>query len=273
MSCRVRTVLIEVLLLQLSGSAKSAPLSQNTNIMGEFFLIAIILTWVVVAVVGWLAWQLPRQNGRILLRLHELEKRFDELDSGEEPEFEVDPSLVTSAATNGDRDPRANRFGNRSLARSRIKRDGLKAGTPAPDFRLSCLDGTERSLQAFRGQRVLLVFSDPQCGPCNYLGPQLEKFHRDNPEITVAMISRRDSEANRAKVKEHGLTFPVGLQKQWEISRLYGMFATPIAYLIDEAGIVAHDVAVGVDSILELMSVAAATTHVNRFELTEGPKS
>ena len=26
------------------------------------------------------------------------------------------------------------------------------------------------------------------------------------------------------------------LQKQWEISRLYGMFATPIAYLVDERG-------------------------------------
>src|SRR5439155_21669758 len=33
------------------------------------------------------------------------------------------------------------RFRNRSLARSEIKRDGLKAGTAAPDFRLPRLDG------------------------------------------------------------------------------------------------------------------------------------
>jgi hypothetical protein len=45
-----------------------------------------------------------------------------------------DPSLDTSTATNGD--GHANRFGNRSLARTKIKRDGLKAGTSAPDFRL-----------------------------------------------------------------------------------------------------------------------------------------
>ena len=32
-----------------------------------------------------------------------------------------------------------------------------------------------------------------------------------------------EPKANRAKVKEHGLTFPVVLQKQWEISLLYGM--------------------------------------------------
>jgi hypothetical protein len=46
---------------------------------------------------------------------------------------------------------------------------------------------------------------------------------------------------------------------QWEISRRYAMFATPIAYLIDEAGIIARDVAVGVEPILALMAKAKAT--------------
>ena len=32
------------------------------------------------------------------------------------------------------------------------------------------------------------------------------------------------------------------------------MFATPIAYLIDEAGIIANDVAVGPDAILALLA-------------------
>ena len=52
------------------------------------------------------------------------------------------------------------------------------------------------------------------------------------------------------------MTFPVVLQQQWEISRRYAMFATPIAYLIDEAGVIAHDVAVGTDAILDLMARA-----------------
>ena len=42
------------------------------------------------------------------------------------------------------------------------------------------------------------------------------------------------------------------LQKQWEISLQYGMFATPIGYLVDEQGILASDVAVGVEPILAL---------------------
>jgi peroxiredoxin len=154
----------------------------------------------------------------------------------------------------GDEDGRASRFGNHSLARSKIKRDGLKAGTLAPDFRLPRLDGRgDLSLKDLRGRRVLLVFSSPHCGPCSALAPALEKFHRDHAEVEVVMISRGEPKENRAKVKEHDLTFPVVLQQQWEISRRYAMFATPVAYLINEQGVLAADVAVGVEPILGLL--------------------
>jgi hypothetical protein len=68
------------------------------------------------------------------------------------------------------------------------------------------------------------------------------------------MISQGEAEENRAKVKEHGITFPVVLQKQWEVSRDYAYFATPVAYLIDEAGAIGADVAVGVDGVVDLMT-------------------
>ena len=246
------------------------------------------LMWLIFAACGWLGWQLLRQNGRMLLRLDELEKRLDELEFGE-PEAEAlqnrdgereNQNHATSATTNGETD-RANRFSNRSLARSKLKRDGLKPGEPAPDFQLPCLDGTERSLQDFRGRRVLLVFSDPHCGPCSTLAPRLEQFHRENGEEggcgslspggrnegegdhslppQVVMISRGDPKENRAKVKEHRLTFIVLLQQRWEISRRYAIFATPVAYLIDESGVLQHDVAVGVDAILNLLQAASNT--------------
>jgi len=67
------------------------------------------------------------------------------------------------------------------------------------------------------------------------------------------MVSRREIEANRAKAKQLGLTFPIVLQRQWEISREYGMFATPIGYLIDEQGVIEKGVAVGVEPILALV--------------------
>jgi peroxiredoxin len=132
---------------------------------------------------------------------------------------------------------------------SRLRRDGLEAGTVAPLFSLPQLDESSLSLESFRGHKVLLVFSDPACGPCNELAPKLEQIHRRRDDLRVLMISRGDPEANRRKVAEHGITFPVVLQRHWEISRAYGMFATPIAYLIDEAGILISDVMVGSDAI------------------------
>ena len=54
------------------------------------------------------------------------------------------------------------------------------------------------------------------------------------------------------------MTFPLALQRQWEISREYAMFATPVGYLIDADGIVAAGVATGPEAILALFPGAAA---------------
>ncbi len=142
------------------------------------------------------------------------------------------------------------------VTESRLERDGLPAGTEAPNFTLPDLNGVERTLADLRGKRVLLVFSDPGCGPCQTLAPTLEQLHqahRDN-NLGVLMVSRGDAEANLQKVREHGLTFPVVLQRSWEVSREYAMFATPVGYLIDERGVIARDVAIGGDAIVRLVS-------------------
>jgi peroxiredoxin len=141
---------------------------------------------------------------------------------------------------------------NFSLSHSRLNRDGLKAGTPAPDFRLPRLDGEELSLADFRGQCVLLVFSDPNCGPCDELAPHLEEIHQNRSDLKILMISRRDTEATRRKAARFGLSFPIVMQNKWEVSLQYAKFATPIGYLIDEKGIIVSDVAVGVAPILAL---------------------
>src|SRR5262249_5181322 len=150
---------------------------RNKKIMSVFWLLVAAVSGMVLGVACWLGWHLLLQNGRILLRIEDLEKQVDELEIGEssrgrdkdvphEKSEARDQSLITSAATN--------RFSNHSLTLSKIKRGGLMAGTPAPNFRLPRLDGSKLSLEDFRGQRVLLVFSDPHCGPCNVLASELE---------------------------------------------------------------------------------------------------
>jgi peroxiredoxin len=142
-----------------------------------------------------------------------------------------------------------------SLASSHLLRSGLKPGTMAPTFRLPKVDGGELELEELRGGRVLLVFSDPACGPCDELAPRLEEVHRRATEFRVIMVSRGGAEANREKIAEHGLTFPVVLQRRWEVSRDYGMFATPIGFMIDATGMIQSEVAVGADAILKLGAV------------------
>jgi peroxiredoxin len=158
--------------------------------------------------------------------------------------------LLAALSTTGA--PRAAKKFTRSVAESKLLRDGLKAGTPAPDFKLPALDDSEVSLTDYRGRKVLLVFSDPECGPCGKVAPELERIHQAENGISVLMISRGHPDANRRKAAEQRLTFPIVLQRHWEISRLYGMFATPIAYVIDETGVIASDVAIGVEPILKL---------------------
>jgi hypothetical protein len=61
---------------------------------------------------------------------------------------------------------------------------------------------------------------------------------------------------NRRKAKEFGIEFPVVLQSGWKLSKKYGIFATPVAYLIDEEGVIERDVARGPSEILSLAEPA-----------------
>ena len=144
------------------------------------------------------------------------------------------------------------RITTKSLAHSRLLRTGLEAGTLAPEFTLPNLDGGTTSLADYRGRRVLLAFVDPECAPCDILAPSLERLHRERDDLAVLAVSRGDAEENRSKAEQHGLTFPIVIQRHWDTSRDYGMFAVPIAWLVDEDGALATDIAIGPEKILEL---------------------
>jgi peroxiredoxin len=146
----------------------------------------------------------------------------------------------------------------RSLTESRIEREGLRAGTKAPDFVLPDVDGKTVSLADYRGRKVLLVFSDLHCGPCEELAPGLAELQREHAEsnLQVVMVGRGDPGENRRKAREHGFDFPVVVQKGWKVSKTYGIFATPVAFLIDERGVIERDVAPGAEAIVELAEAA-----------------
>jgi peroxiredoxin len=101
---------------------------------------------------------------------------------------------------------------------------------------------------------VLLVFTDPDCGPCDALAPRLAQLARERRTdgLSVLVIGRGGPQENRIKAERFKFTFPVALQKRWEVSKAYGIFATPVGFLIDEHGVIVRDVALGPDAIVGL---------------------
>src|SRR5208283_3632000 len=145
---------------------------------------------------------------------------------------------------------------NRWMVFFSTREGGLKPGKRAPVFLLPDLQGRMVSLDQYRGRRVLLVFTDPQCGPCDELAPHLVRLHREyaNDGLGVILVGRGNAQENHRKAEQHGFEFPVLLQdKKWKVSKEYGILATPAAFLIGEDGAIARDAAVGRDAILALI--------------------
>src|SRR5579871_5207386 len=167
---------------------------------------AVVVLSVVVAALSWLVHGLLRQNRRVLQRLDVLERESTDASPGRRAV--VDRSLTNSRF---DRD---------------INPEGLPVGTMAPVFRLPTVDGRAVALADYAGRRVLLVFSDPACGPCMDLLPRLDAAARVS-EVPVLVISRGTVDVNRDRLVEARSSLTVALQANWEISNLYASSATP----------------------------------------------
>ena len=131
------------------------------------------------------------------------------------------------------------------------------------------INGRSISLEQYRGRRVVLVFGDPHCGPCSQLAPYLARMYRRRGAITteIVMVSRGEIEENRRKAEADGFEFPVVVQDRWKLSRKYGIFATPVAFLIGEDGRTKREVAIGFEQIRSLLRVEFAS-RVERFKET-----
>jgi methylamine dehydrogenase accessory protein MauD len=165
--------------------------------MGTVWLVALLALWAVVLFVGFLLLGALRALGVLSWRLEQLE-----------------------ATT-----PR------------RLGRDGLKPGKRAPDFTLPSADGKEVALHDFAGRKVLLVFTQSGCSPCQKIVPELNRLGKSG-ESQVVVINNGDPDATRKWSAEVRARFPVLAQDHFSVSKRYQVFATPFAFLIDEQGVI-----------------------------------
>ena len=182
----------------------------------------------------WFLMHLLGQNGRLLVRLEAMEASLAELSAG------------------GSVAPSQNGHPHHQEA------EGLPVGSTAPEFSLSGLHGETLTLGALRapGKPVMMLFTDPGCGPCNAMLPEVGRWQEEHAhKLTLALISRGEVEENETKASEHGLR-NVLLQKDWEVSEAYQVGGTPSAVLIGPEGKVASPVAGGAEGIRGLLSYA-----------------
>lgn len=182
-----------------------------------------------VLIEGWAIFNLLRQHGRLLLRIEALEA--------------------------GD----GGASGGRGGAGAGGGHAGLPVGTAAPAFQLPTVNGDTRSLGDLlaASKPLILVFTDPGCGPCSGLMPDLAHWQRDHAQqLTVALISSGTVDANRAKATELGLSNVLVEPAGNEVASSYHYLGTPSAVVVDARGRIATPVVAGPVAIRSLFHTA-----------------
>ncbi|HDR7793486.1 TPA: redoxin domain-containing protein [Bacillus luti] len=132
-----------------------------------------------------------------------------------------------------------------AVMKEMIARNGIEVGKVAPDFELTKLDGTNVKLSDLKGKKVILNFWATWCGPCQQEMPDMEAFykeHKENVEILAINYTPSEKGGGEEKVsnfaKEKGITFPILLDKNIDVTTAYKVITIPTSYFIDTKGVI-----------------------------------
>ena len=116
-------------------------------------------------------------------------------------------------------------------------------GFLAPDFTLNTIDGEIIKLSNLRGQAVLINLWATWCPPCRAEMPDMqhayEHYNEQGFSILAINATNQDSlSAVKDFVSEHELSFPILLDTQGDVSRLYQLRSLPTSFFVDSEGII-----------------------------------
>lgn len=115
-------------------------------------------------------------------------------------------------------------------------------GSPAPDFTLQTLEGDTVTLSDLRGRPVVVNFWATWCPPCRAEIPALDAVYRERAgDVVILGVDVQENPATVAAfVDEIGMSYPVPLDPNAEVARLYRVRAFPTTVFVDADGIVRH---------------------------------
>lgn len=132
---------------------------------------------------------------------------------------------------------------------------GLTIGAPAPSFEVSSSDGRMPFEAVLRGGKpVLLFFTDPHCGACAELLPDLERWQVLYAEMITFVVITRATASHNGHPRREEVLRNVVWQKDREISESYKINAIPAAVLARTDGTIGTWVATGRPAIQSLVT-------------------
>jgi thiol-disulfide isomerase/thioredoxin len=109
---------------------------------------------------------------------------------------------------------------------------------PAPEFKLTALDGQPLTIAALQGKVVFLNFWATWCGPCRAEIPDLIALQdRYKGRLQIIGLNVDDEEADIQKyVDETGINYPVAMTSNDVRIQFGGIPALPTSFVLDTAG-------------------------------------
>jgi thiol-disulfide isomerase/thioredoxin len=121
---------------------------------------------------------------------------------------------------------------------------------PAPDFKVTDLDGVSHSLANYRGRVLLLNFWATWCNDCKREVPSLVRLDGEaRPGLAILGLAVNDAEPNvRAFIGQQKITYPIALDDDSVVTQLHEIEFIPTIVIIDRDGEL-HDTIVGFGTV------------------------
>lgn len=110
---------------------------------------------------------------------------------------------------------------------------------PAPDFKLTGLDGNPVTLTGSKGKVILLNFWATWCGPCRAEIPdlvELQNKYKDRLQILGLVVDDEDQDAIKKFVTEFRINYPIALANDDLRIQYGGIAALPTSFVLDSEG-------------------------------------
>lgn len=115
----------------------------------------------------------------------------------------------------------------------------LRAGQPAPNFKVITTSGQPVSMDNYRGYVLVIDFFATWCPPCNESIPHLidinRKYGKQGLQILGLSMDEDGEQIVKSFIDERRINYPVALASE-QVQIDYGIVSVPVMFVIDKKG-------------------------------------